>query len=162
MKKFFILLFLVFPGINSIAQLCIPLDPGFGNGGKAFGLSLSGSDINLDSRNIIVQPDNKIIQVFNLRNINNYSFGLIRYKNNGQVDSSFGINGSVTTWVSENGYNYAAAGVLQADGKIVIVDIGHYESEQFTIDLLGNLIQNNFKNMQVFLTRTTTNPINYL
>ena len=51
---------------------------------------------------------------------------------------------------------------FDADNKIVIADIGHYESEQFTIDLLGNLIQKNFKNMQVFLTKIITNPVNYL
>ena len=51
---------------------------------------------------------------------------------------------------------------FDADGKIIIADIGHYESEQFTIDLLGDIIQNSFKNMQVFLTKTITNPVNYL
>lgn len=51
---------------------------------------------------------------------------------------------------------------FDADGKIIIADIGHYESEQFTIDLLGEIIQNKFKNMLVFLTKTNTNPVNYL
>jgi dinuclear metal center YbgI/SA1388 family protein len=51
---------------------------------------------------------------------------------------------------------------FDADGKIIIADIGHYESEQFTIDLLGDIVQNKFKNMRVFLTKTNTNPVNYL
>ena len=51
---------------------------------------------------------------------------------------------------------------FDADGKIIIADIGHYESEQFTIDLLGEIIQNKFKNMCVFLTKTNTNPVNYM
>jgi dinuclear metal center YbgI/SA1388 family protein len=51
---------------------------------------------------------------------------------------------------------------FDADGKIIIADIGHYESEQFTVDLLGDIVQNKFKNMRVFLTKMNTNPVNYL
>jgi dinuclear metal center YbgI/SA1388 family protein len=51
---------------------------------------------------------------------------------------------------------------FDADGKIVIADIGHYESEQFTINLLGDIVQNKFKKIQVFLTKMNTNPVNYL
>ena len=76
MKKFFTLLLPAFFGMNSIAQICVPLDPNFGNGGKAFGLTVvNGNNSFAESRNIIVQPDNKIIHVLNLRNGNTYSFG---------------------------------------------------------------------------------------
>jgi dinuclear metal center YbgI/SA1388 family protein len=51
---------------------------------------------------------------------------------------------------------------FDADGKIIIADIGHYESEQFTIDLLGDLIQKEFENLLVFFTKKNTNPVNYL
>jgi dinuclear metal center YbgI/SA1388 family protein len=51
---------------------------------------------------------------------------------------------------------------FDADGKIVITDIGHFESEQFTIDLLTNVLQNKFKKICVFSTKKDTNPVNYL
>ena len=51
---------------------------------------------------------------------------------------------------------------FDADGKIVIADIGHFESEQFTIELLTNVLQNKFKKICVFSTKKDTNPVNYL
>ncbi len=51
---------------------------------------------------------------------------------------------------------------FDADGKIVIADIGHYESEQFTIDLLFEIISEKFTNFAVFKTAAITNPVNYL
>jgi dinuclear metal center YbgI/SA1388 family protein len=51
---------------------------------------------------------------------------------------------------------------FDADSKIMIADIGHYESEQFTIELLSDIIKNKFKDFQVFSTKIVTNPVNYL
>lgn len=51
---------------------------------------------------------------------------------------------------------------FDADGKIVIADIGHYESEQFTINLLGDILTKKFPNFAVRLTEKSTNPINYI
>ena len=51
---------------------------------------------------------------------------------------------------------------FDADGKIVIADIGHFESEQFTIDLLHDLLQKEFDKLNVFSTKNITNPVNYL
>ncbi len=50
---------------------------------------------------------------------------------------------------------------FDADHKIVIADIGHYESEQFTVPLLGELIQNNFSTFALYFSKTITNPISY-
>ncbi len=50
---------------------------------------------------------------------------------------------------------------FDADGKILIADIGHYESEQYTIQLLFDLITNKFTNFAPYCTETVTNPINY-
>ena len=50
---------------------------------------------------------------------------------------------------------------FDAEDKIMIVDIGHYESEQFTSNLLINNIQEKFPNFAVHLTEHNTNPINY-
>jgi dinuclear metal center YbgI/SA1388 family protein len=48
-----------------------------------------------------------------------------------------------------------------ADGQILIADIGHYESERFTMDLIRDLIMRKFPNFAAQLTRTVTNPISY-
>lgn len=50
---------------------------------------------------------------------------------------------------------------FDADGKILIADIGHFESEQFTINLLGDYLREKFTNFAVRLTELSTNPINY-
>ncbi len=50
---------------------------------------------------------------------------------------------------------------FDAEGKIVITDIGHFESEQFTQHLLYEIIQKKFSNFAVRLTEINTNPIKY-
>ncbi len=50
---------------------------------------------------------------------------------------------------------------FDADGKIIIADIGHYESEQFTKELLMNLIKKNFSTFAVQISAVNTNPIKY-
>ncbi len=50
---------------------------------------------------------------------------------------------------------------FDADGKILIADIGHYESEQFTIDLLHEIISETFSTFAVYKTRVNTNPVHY-
>ncbi len=47
------------------------------------------------------------------------------------------------------------------DGVMVIADIGHYESEQFTIDLLHDVILEKFTNFAVLKSGTETNPVKY-
>ncbi|MFM1874566.1 MAG: hypothetical protein RL266_303 [Bacteroidota bacterium] len=51
---------------------------------------------------------------------------------------------------------------FDADNKIIIADIGHYESEQYTIELLAEKLAENFPTFAPRLTRVKTNPINYL
>ena len=50
---------------------------------------------------------------------------------------------------------------FDADKKLMIADIGHFESEQFTSDLLVEIIQEKFPNFAIRLTEHNTNPINY-
>lgn len=51
---------------------------------------------------------------------------------------------------------------FDANGKIVIMDIGHYETEQFTIDLLVEIINDKFSNFAAHYTKVNTNPVNYI
>ena len=46
-------------------------------------------------------------------------------------------------------------------GKIMICDVGHYESEQFTSELIIEIIKNKFTNFAPVLAETNTNPVNY-
>lgn len=51
---------------------------------------------------------------------------------------------------------------FDAEGKTVIADIGHYESEQFTTEILRDYLSDNFSTFAVRLAETVTNPIQYL
>jgi len=51
---------------------------------------------------------------------------------------------------------------FDAESKIVITDIGHYESEQFTKELLYELLTKKFPNFALHLSEINTNPVNYL
>ncbi len=50
---------------------------------------------------------------------------------------------------------------FDAEGKIVIADIGHYESEQFTPELLREIIAGKFPTFALHLTKVITNPVHY-
>ena len=50
---------------------------------------------------------------------------------------------------------------FDAEAKILLVDIGHYESEQFTIELLIEFLQQKFPNFAVQKTEINTNPVSY-
>ena len=51
---------------------------------------------------------------------------------------------------------------FDADGQIMIADIGHYESEQFTKELLVEVIKEKFNTFAIIFSKTNTNPISYL
>lgn len=50
---------------------------------------------------------------------------------------------------------------FDANDRLVIADIGHYESEQFTTDLLYEILQENFPTFAVLKSETRTNPVHY-
>jgi dinuclear metal center YbgI/SA1388 family protein len=45
--------------------------------------------------------------------------------------------------------------------KMLLMDIGHYESEQYTIDLLYDILREKYPNFAVQKTEVNTNPVNY-
>ncbi|MFN3918065.1 MAG: Nif3-like dinuclear metal center hexameric protein [Flavobacteriales bacterium] len=51
---------------------------------------------------------------------------------------------------------------FDAENRIIIADIGHFESEQFTSELLLDILTENFSTFAVRLSETKTNPVNYL
>jgi dinuclear metal center YbgI/SA1388 family protein len=51
---------------------------------------------------------------------------------------------------------------FDAEGKIMIADIGHYESEQFTKELFVEVLSKKFPTFAINFSNTVTNPISYL
>ena len=50
---------------------------------------------------------------------------------------------------------------FDADGKLVIADIGHGESEHFTIELLYDILKTKFPTFAIQKTKVNTNPVSY-
>lgn len=48
-----------------------------------------------------------------------------------------------------------------AEGRMLLADIGHYESEQFTTDLLFGRLREKFPNFAVLKSAVETNPVKY-
>jgi len=51
---------------------------------------------------------------------------------------------------------------FDAEGKMLLCDIGHYESEKYTIDLFSNILSAKFPKFATIFAGTITNPIDYL
>jgi len=51
---------------------------------------------------------------------------------------------------------------FKAEGKILLIDVGHYESEQFTKNLLVEYLTKKFTSFAIILSEKSTNPIYYL
>jgi len=50
---------------------------------------------------------------------------------------------------------------FDANDRMLIADIGHYESEQFTISLLQEVLEQKFPTFAVLKTGMQTNPVRY-
>ena len=46
--------------------------------------------------------------------------------------------------------------------RIILAELGHYESEQYTKDIFCDIITKKFPTFAVHYTKVETNPINYL
>lgn len=93
-------------------------DSTFGNGGKLT-TDISANDDFASS--VIIQKDGKLVVTgySNTGTETNVDFVAVRYKTNGSVDSTFGINGKqMTDFNLSNDFAYSAA--IQTDGKILV------------------------------------------
>lgn len=50
---------------------------------------------------------------------------------------------------------------FQAEGGLLLADVGHYESEQFTKNLLHEYLMEKIPNFAIHLSEVKTNPVNY-
>ncbi len=51
---------------------------------------------------------------------------------------------------------------FNADNKILLVDAGHYETEQFSKELIHYVLKRKFSTFAFLISKVNTNPINYL
>lgn len=51
---------------------------------------------------------------------------------------------------------------FDAEGKLLLADVGHFESEQFTGEIFYDVLQRKFSTFAVRLSKINTNPVNYL
>jgi uncharacterized delta-60 repeat protein len=92
------------------------IDSSFGNYGIAKTPIGSGDDV---AYSINIYPDDKILAVGTVQSSTGKDLGMVRYKQNGELDSSFGINGKVI--FHSNAYSiYPVCSSIQEDGKIII------------------------------------------
>jgi putative NIF3 family GTP cyclohydrolase 1 type 2 len=50
---------------------------------------------------------------------------------------------------------------FDANNRMVLADIGHFESEQFTVDLIQEILVQKFPTFAVLKSGTQTNPVNF-
>lgn len=51
---------------------------------------------------------------------------------------------------------------FDAEDRIILADIGHYESEQFTKELIRDYLSNQFEELNITCCETGTNPVRYM
>jgi putative NIF3 family GTP cyclohydrolase 1 type 2 len=50
---------------------------------------------------------------------------------------------------------------FEAEGKMIIADAGHYETEQFTKDLIYNILIEKFPTFALRISQHNTNAVHY-
>ena len=100
------------------------LDSTFGIGGAA--TYKSGAKESQDlSFGVALQPDGKIAVVSTSYTGKNYQALILRYNQNGTLDSTFGTGGAVTYSGPTNVNIWGRSIALQLDGKIIIVGVSY-------------------------------------
>ncbi|PYS97918.1 MAG: hypothetical protein DMF63_17845 [Acidobacteria bacterium] len=109
-----VFLLLTLSALSMLAQPTL-LDPTFSDDGKVSTHILDSGSWGNDA---VLQPDGKIVVV---GAGNNHQVGVVRFNQDGALDSSFDGDGRV--WTSMNAISEARCVALQADGKIVLAGV---------------------------------------
>lgn len=113
-NQILIFTFFIFTNL-SFAQTAGALDSGFGTSGY---VTTSFSFFDDWCYALLVQPDGKIVVAGEFGNGYDFDFAIIRYNDDGTLDNTFGVSGSVIIPIG-NGDDIAYDIALQPDGKIV-------------------------------------------
>ncbi|MGB5025640.1 MAG: T9SS type A sorting domain-containing protein [Saprospiraceae bacterium] len=138
------------------------IDNAFGINGTAITPILNAGDQGLA---IAIQNDGKIIQGGYTDNGSNGDFALIRYHSNGALDTSFDIDGKVTTSVG-TANDIIRAVAIQDDGKIVVAGYS-YTNPSFSYDFvvarynINGSLDNNFGTGGILTTAIIKNTNDY-
>lgn len=142
--------------LSSLFAVCQPagsLDLTFGNAGKVITSIASGQD---RANGVAIQADGKIVVVgFSNSSISGKDFSIVRYKIDGSLDSTFGINGIVTTDLQLGSDDVANSVALQTNGKIVLggySDNGSDRNGAIVRYTAEGLIDSTFGNNGIVLT----------
>ena len=106
----------------------------------------------------------QLIQVFNLKTLKHTSFlnktiqKVALCGGSGSFLLKNAINLKSNIYISSD-FKYHE--FFDADNQILIADIGHYESEQFTPEIFYEIISKKFPTFATYLTDTNTNPVNF-
>lgn len=111
-KHFITLTFMGAALVSACAQSAGALIPGFGNNGKV----ITENGNYLCAHRTVVDPNGKILVLAKI-NLNPYNLALSRYLPNGDLDPTFGTNGTVVTPVHSG---LLVDLILQSDGKILV------------------------------------------
>ncbi|MDF1676390.1 MAG: hypothetical protein P1U44_11805, partial [Vicingaceae bacterium] len=93
------------------------IDNSFGINGKVITPIGSSHD---NARSMVIQSDDKIVLAGSSNNGSDYDFAIVRYKNNGNLDSTFGVNGIVLTDIG-NRHNYANYILMDSSNNFIVV-----------------------------------------
>lgn len=100
------------------------LDTSFGIGGIVTTTVGGYDNLNLSGNAypVAIQNDGKIVVAGKSSNGLNYDFGVVRYNDNGSLDTTFGTNGKVIT---DFGNDLPQSIAIQSDGKILVAGINY-------------------------------------
>ena len=124
------LLFLI--AILAVPAMALPsftLNRNFGVGGKV----VHSLGVDAFTQKIIAQPDGKML-AFGVLRTTQSSVWILRFNRNGSIDTTFGINGLVTTPLRANFLEAWHGGALLPNGKIVVGgNVGSVGNENFAL-----------------------------
>jgi uncharacterized delta-60 repeat protein len=123
LKSTFLLTILFLLPFTTIAQDG-SLDTSFGIGGIVNTTVGAYDSVNLagNAYPVAIQNDGKIVVAGKSYNGFNYDFAVVRYNDNGSLDTNFGTNGKVIT---DFGNDLPKSIAIQSDGKIVVAGINY-------------------------------------
>ncbi len=135
------------------------------------GLLNSYNSVGMGKIGFLKNETNRIDFLKNLKKI--FNTGHIRYNNyKGEKLNKIAVLGGSGSFAIEEAKKKGADAFItadlkyhqffQADGEILLIDIGHYESEQYTKNLIFDYLTKKLPNFAIALSKTKTNPVNYI
>jgi uncharacterized delta-60 repeat protein len=112
------------------------LDSSFGVDGKLTTDFFGDDDY---GKSVTVQSDGKILVAGSVNDGFNDGFGLVRYDANGKLDSSFGVDGKLTTDSFEDDVGNSVT--VQSDGKILVAGSVYAEELDVNISSVFGLVR---------------------